>query len=188
MFKKIKEFIFNNIAKKRLTTIKRNRKFVNYNDAKSIFILFESDFSEKNQTIRNIIRALQQDNKKVTAWGYINKKEVNTAILPDFRILHHKQTNFFLKPDSTHLTELENIEFDLLIDLSLNQNLTLQYISLYANALCKVGVRNLEPQIYDFIIDIENLRNTADSDEETIDETYLFKQIIFYLKSIQSND
>lgn len=188
MFKKIRQFVFDNIAKRRLSTIKRNRKFVTYRSAKTILLLFESDFTEKNPTIRRIIQTLQQDNKKVTAWGYIDKKEVKTAILPDFRILHHKETDFLQKPKSEYISELESSEFDLLINLSANKHLTLEYINLYANAFCKIGVRKTEPQIYDFIYDIENLINTDEGSEESIDELYLFNQIIFYLKSIQSND
>lgn len=191
MFKKINEYLFRYRAKKYLSLITRERRFVNYEKAKTILLLFESEFSEKNPNIRKMIAQMQYDGKKVSAWGYIDKKEVATSILPDFRILHHKQTDFFQMPQISYLNELEDLEFDLLIDLSIHSVLPLQYIALYSNASCKIGVPKIDLQIYDFGIDIDlapSNNETGDEVENPIDENYLFNQIIFYLKSIQTND
>ena len=82
-------------------------------------------------------------------------------------------------------------KFDLLIDLTLKPLLPLQYVALYANALCKTGTRNTELQLYDFVLDIEKLmthKEDAETYEFQPDEAYLFQQIIFYLKSIQTKD
>lgn len=189
--KKLNNYLFNLRAKKYLNASVRERRFVSYDKAKTVLILFESDYNEKNPIIRRLISSLQQDCKKVSAWGFIDKKEVTTAILPDFRILHHKQTDFFQKPEISYINELENLEFDLLIDLTVHAVLPLQYIAMYANASCKTGTRKNDLPVYDFMLDIENMELSTESDESVenpIDETYIFNQIIFYLKSIQTND
>ncbi|NDP19666.1 MAG: hypothetical protein GZ091_01100 [Paludibacter sp.] len=192
--KKINNFLFQNRAKKYLNTNIREHRFVSYGKAKTILLLFESDFSEKNPQIRKIIHKLQQDGKKVCAWGFIDKKEVLTSILPEFRILHHKETDSFKKPLPSYINELDILEFDLLVDLTLKPIIPLQYIAMYAKALCKTGIKKTDLPIYDFMLDVDNLSSpidTSDSFETTnneIDETYLFNQIIFYLKSIQTND
>jgi hypothetical protein len=189
--KKLNNYLFNLRAKKYLNASVRERRFVNYGKAKTVLILFESDFNEKNPIIRRLISSLQQDCKKVSAWGFIDKKEVTTAILPDFRILHHKQVDFFQKPEFSYINELENLQFDLLIDLTVHPILPLQYIAMYANAYCKAGTRKNELPIYDFMLDVENVEVSTQGEETAenpIDETYLFNQIIFYLKSIQTND
>ncbi|MDD3321353.1 MAG: hypothetical protein PHS59_07905 [Paludibacter sp.] len=191
MFKKLNNFIFLHRAKKIINTSERERRFVNYNNAKSVLVLFESDFSEKNPEVRKIVYKLQQDRKKVSCWGFVEKKVVITSILPEFRILNHKETNFFQVPKTTFLNELENQQFDLLIDLTLKPILPLQYIALYANASCKTGIKNFQLPLYDFVLDIENLitkNEELETSEIQLDETYLFEQIIFYLKSIQTND
>jgi len=189
---KIKDYINNFLFKKRaqnyLNTTEREHRFVSYDKAKTVLILFESDYNEKNPNIRKIIQSLQQDGKKVSAWGFIDKKEVTSAILPDFRILHHQQTDFFHKPDPAFFRELENLQFDLLIDLSLQLHYPLEYIALYANAYCKTGLRKTELPIYDFMLDMESIKSTMDEEENPIDEIYLYNQIIFYLKSIQTTD
>ena len=191
MLKKINEFVFRFRAKKYLAETLRERRFVNYEKAKTILLLFESEFTEKNPNIRKMIAQMQQDGKKVSAWGFIDKKEVMTSILPDFRILHHKQTDFFQMPHISYINELEDLEFDLLIDLSVHSILPLQYIAMYAKASCKTGIRKNNLPIYDFVIDVDVLPTpdeNAEPIENPIDENYLFDQIIFYLKSIQTND
>ncbi len=194
MFKKLNDFLFKRRTKKYLELNPREKRFVTYDKAKSVLILFESEFSEKNLYIRRMINNLQLDGKKVSAWGYIDKKEVMTSILPDFRILHHKQTDFFQSPQESYINELENQEFDIMIDLSLRPLLPLQYIAVYAKALFKVGIHKSEFGIYDFVLDVESQTTPTEESENPeltdnlIDEIYLYDQIIFYLKSIQTTD
>ncbi len=186
--KKLNKFLFQKRAQKYLNTTVREHRFISYKQAKTVLLLFESNFSEKNLIIRRIIQNLQQDGKKVCAWGYIDKKEVTTAILPDFRILHHKQTDFFQRPLESYINELEANEYDLLIDLSIQPVLTLEYLALYANAACKTGIKKTDLAIYDFIVDVDNIEIPEESTENPVDQLYVYNQIIFYLKSIQSND
>ena len=75
--------------------------------------------------------------KKVSAWGFVKKKEVAAAILPQFRILCKKDVDFYGKPVVSHLRELEAMEFDLLIDLSLRPVIPLEYLTLCSNAKFK---------------------------------------------------
>jgi len=191
MFKILNNYLFKKRAQKYLSLEPREHRFVSYNKAKTILLLFESDYNEKNVYIHKIIAQLRQDGKKVSAWGFIDKKEVETAIFPDFRILHHKQTDFFHRPLESFITELQYSQFDLLIDLSLKPNIPLQYFALYAFAAFKTGIRKTELPVYDFVLDVESVSNSADSTEmteSTIDEAYLYQQIIFYLKRIQTTD
>ena len=187
----IRTFFFQITAKKHLSSTYRERRFVSYDKAKTVLILFESDYSEKNLNIRKMIYQLQQDGKKVSAWGYIDKKEVITSILPDFRILHYKQTDFFQKPMISYINELDDQTFDLLIDLTLKPLLPLQFVAVYAKAACKIGIHKSELPIYDFVLDVESLTVPIEDTEffeSPVDENYLFEKIIFYLKSIQTTD
>ena len=191
MFNILNNYLFNRRAQKYLNETPRIHRFVNYDKAKTILILFESDYAEKNPNIHKIIEQLQKDGKKVSAWGFINKKEIETAIFPDFRILHHKQTDFFHKPLASFINELKFVEYDLLIDLSLKQLIPLEYLALYAIASFKTGMRKTEIPVFDFVLDIEKATSASDSTETAesqVDEIYLYNQIIFYLKHIQTTD
>jgi len=188
---KINTYLFNTRAQKYMSITPREHRFVSYKKAKTILLLFESDYSEKNQNIHDIINELQRDGKKVTAWGFIDKKEIATAIYPDFRILHHKQTDFTHKPLVSFINELQNLKFDLLIDLTTKQVIPLEYLALYANVSFKAGIRKTKLPIYDFILDIDSVpieTESTEPSETTVDENYLYNQIIFYLKSIQTTD
>ena len=189
--KTLNNYLFQKRAQQYLSKTSRERRFINYDKAKSVLLLFESDLLENNQNVRKIIAQLQQDGKKVSAWGFIDKKEVSTSILPEFRILHRKHTDFFQRPVMSFVNELENQEFDLLIDLSIKPVVALEYIAMYANASCKTGLRKTNLPLFDFMLDLESLKipaESTESNEKTVDEIYLFEQIIFYLKSIQTKD
>jgi hypothetical protein len=75
-----------------------------------------------------------------------------------------------------------------LLDLSLNENIPLQYIALYSNALLKIGVRKTSFPLYDFILDIDSIVANLKTDHLPIDLLYIFNQIIFYLKKNTSCD
>lgn len=188
MFEKLIRYFFNKRVKKHLAEDTRERRFVNYNNARSIILLFESDYTEKNNDVRRIIQRIQADGKRVMAWGFINKKETTTAILPDFRVLHHKNADFLGKPNQSFIQELELQEFDLLLDLTVKEHIPLSYVGLYAKAACKAGVRKNEHNIYDFMIELPQIAEDEETPQEEPDATYVYNQIIFYLKSIQTRD
>jgi hypothetical protein len=191
MFDILNNYLFNRRAQKYLKETPRVHRFVNYDKAKTILLLFESDYAENNPTIHKIIDQLQKDGKKVSAWGFVNKKEIETAIFPEFRILHHKQTDFFHKPLASFINELKFVEYDLLIDLTLRPVIPLEYLALYAIASLKTGIHKTEIPVYDFLLAVEKESTASDSSETVeshVDEIYLYNQIIFYLKHIQTTD
>lgn len=188
MFEKIIGFIFKDRLKNHLKKLQRQRRFVNYINAQSIFLLFESDFAEKNVEVRRIIQKLTANGKKVISWGYIDKKQITTPILPDFRILNKKDIDFSQKPNESILSELAENKFDLLIDLTEKEIIPLQYIALYAIADFKTGIKRNNSKIYDFMMDMDGISNQSEENLVEINATFIYNQIIFYLKSIQTSD
>ena len=202
--KKLNQYIFRKRTEKHLQTAIRNRRFVNYENANTVLLLFESDYIEKNRYIRKVITQLVADGKKVTGWGYIDNKKATTAQLPSFKIMDKSSINWLECPKEQLLKELCEDEYDLLIDLSLNDHLPLQYICLYANAAFKTGMSRTSDDILDFKIKItpsisdemeadmkdENKVEFEDLNENMFhtDQQFLFEQITFYLKNIQTKD
>lgn len=207
VLKKLNEYIFKKRVAKFLKQSTRQKRFVDYKSAKTILLIFESDYVEKNRFIRKAISQLTSDGKKVYAWGFLRKKEISTAILPTFKILNQQQTDFTKQPKEFLLRELKDKTYDLLIDLTLQDVLPLQYVCLYANAAMKIGTSRTMDEVLDFVIgfptpekeesdDKKQLRNKENQPtfldlNETIfheKQQYVFEQIIFYLKNIQSKD
>lgn len=202
--KKLNQFLFKRRSATHLAATDRNRRFVNYENANTILLLFESDYIEKNRYIRKVIEMLTGDGKKVKAWGYLYNKKATTANLPSFKIMDKNSVDWFECPKEQLLKELREETYDLLIDLTLTNHLPLQYICLYANAAFKTGMSRNIDNILDFKIKIplqENIETFSENIEDNksdfedlnesmfhTDQQFLYELIIFYLKNIQTTD
>ncbi|MBP7151081.1 MAG: hypothetical protein KBA43_00270 [Paludibacteraceae bacterium] len=165
-------------------------KFLNYSDIHSILLLFEADDAEKNLQLKKIVHLLKADGKKVTAIGCLRSKKLKTEfpIFENLTIVDKSMTDFFEKPRHSVFKIIDGNKFDALLDLSLNESIPLQYISLYSNALLKIGIKKTSFPLYDFILDIDSILASLKAEQLSIDLIYIFNQIIFYLKNIQSCD
>lgn len=188
MLKKIRNRIFAMQAGKQLKSVERDKLFVSYNKAKTILLLFESTYSERNPGTKRIIETLTADGKKVVAWGFVEKKQITSAAYPEYRILHPGDLDLLHKPKHALLAELADQEFDLVIDITHQQWLALSYVVLYAKAKCKTGMQKPGPAIYDFAVDIDAYLEENNMNTDDLPFTFLYDQIIFYLKNIQTND
>jgi hypothetical protein len=185
---KLVNFVFKKRAKKYLKSDTRDKQFVNYDKAKSILLLFESNYSEKNPETKRIIQSLTADGKKVTAWGYVEKKNITSPAYPEYRIINYKNLGFFQKPHENLIQELLSHEYDLLVDISTRKIVALEYLVLLANAKCKTGMKKNNENLYDFAVDIESHLKENEILVDDLEYSFLYNQILFYLKSIQSND
>lgn len=188
---KLQNLIFTYYEKQVSKHIVRNKMFVSYDKIQRILLLYESDLMEKNQEINQIANQLRQDKKRVTTYGFVSKNEILTPILPNACIFGKKQINCFGKPIEI-INGLSEAEFDVIIDLTINECLPLQYILLYANASCKIGMQHNAHHLLDFVIQYPTTTTTNEETEgNTADELtpqQLYEQIGFYLKCIRSND
>lgn len=173
----IKESIFNYTRKKQP---QREKIFRNYADIRRVLIIFESDWLERHLQVKQLIKELQADGKEVSAWGFIDKKDRTTPILRDFRVVGTRETNVVGQLKKDVLTDFTREHYDVLIDLSVNNMLTLRYMALFADADFKVGKAvTSEPYLHDMMIALP---------DEQRDAAYLFDQIKHYLQSIQTKN
>lgn len=187
--KRIKYNAFIRTAAKFLKKEKRTQRFVSYEKANNILLLFSSDLQTDNPAIKQIVQFLKKDNKKVKCIGFINAKELPPhEESPEITLFCKKDINFLGKPEKKIINEATNQQIDILIDLSLTQPVPLLYLALYTNSPLKIGTKKFDIQLFDFILDISNKSKLNDTTLEAVDEQFLFNEIIFYLKSIQTND
>lgn len=169
---KFKDIIFKIVQKRHV----RTPRYQSYASAKTILLLFESDMQERNVQIKALIKQLQADGKEVNAWGYVRKKEAESSVLRDYRVLSERDYTFLGMPQDTIRQEIANRRYDILIDLNMNNLLPLKYLSLYAEADFRAGRQTEQPYMNDFMIDVKAESNPA----------FLFDQIIHYLKTIET--
>jgi len=131
---------------------------VNLTHAKSIGIVYQLfDVPDYNQ-VMEFVTQLQHDHKEVKALGFVQHKNLINRFLPklsyDFFSLNN--INWYNKPVSDRVQDFISREFDLLIDLTLNEHLPLKYIIGLSKARCKVGrFSNENARYYDLMIKIQ---------------------------------
>jgi hypothetical protein len=170
---KLRQFIFDYLRKKQP---ERQPRFPHLDQPLKIMLIYESDLLERNNLIKSFRQDLLRRQMDVTMWGYVEKKDIQTLILPQSRILGLADYNLWGKPRDYVVTDLKAEHYDLLIDLTTRPLLPLRYIAMLTDADFKVGL-NLGEGIHDMLIGIEN----AEVKE-------LYEQIMNYLTTIKSND
>ena len=181
--RKLKQFIFDYLRKK---MPERHPRFPHLDQPLKVMIVYESDLLERNDAIKSIRQDLLRRQMDVTMWGYVEKKEINTLILPQSRILGVGDYNFFGKPRDYVLEDLQAEQYDLLIDLTTRPSLPLRYITMYTNADFKVGL-NMGEGIHDMLISLPDL-TPEQGEEAAIEASWLYDQIMGFITTIKSND
>ncbi len=180
---KLKQYIFEYLRKKQEP---RNPRFPHFDQPLKVMIIYESDVLERNEAIKSIRQDLLRRQMDVTMWGYVEKKEITTLILPQSRILGVDDYNLLGKPRDYVLTDLLAEHYDLLIDLTTRPMLPLRYLAMYTDADFKVGM-NLGEGIHDMLISLPDL-SPEQGEEAEIEASWLYHQILSYLTMIKSND
>ena len=171
----IKEKIYHFVAKRQP---ERQAQWPHWGDVKSVLVLYESDMTEKNTPMRAIRSELQKHGIDAVFWGYVPKKEVQSAVLPQSRIVGTQAFNLWGYPRKEVLGDLLERHYDLVIDLNQSNALPLRYLCLLADAAFRAGIADSKDTPHDLQIQTPPQENP----------TFLFEQILHYLTEIQSND
>lgn len=180
----LRQFIYRQIAKRQPA---RAKVYRNFNDVKSILIIFESDYIERNTFIKNALAKLKEDGKNAEAWGYVDKNDSTTSTIAPFRIICNNDISKLTHiPKKESLSEMLSQHYDLLIDLRTKPCIPMQYMTLYANADLKAGAdiedaESCKVRPLDFMV---KLPQTDDENPEPDPQT-LFNEIIYYIRTIK---
>ena len=174
MWKKLQQYIF---AYQLRHMPKPPSKWLEWGQIRNILLLFESDYIERNDEIKQLRDRLLLEDKDVTIWGYVDKADITTLVLPQSRVVGPKSFTLFGTPREALLNDLQKREYDLLLDLTQHPSLPLQYLALYSRAQMKVGAHLLDG-IHDFMIQMPPQESPVP----------LFEQLKHFLNSIHTND
>ena len=155
----------------------RDVRFPKWDKVKTVLLIYDSDVMEKNADIREIVRRLMLEDKQVTMLGYVERKDVQSPILPQSRMLGWKDRNWLHQLSKDAASSIAEAEHDIVIDLTQTYCLPLHYAALFARAKFKVG-RHIMDGLHDFDIEMP---------EQEI-HTPLFDQIVHYIQTIESKD
>ena len=179
----LKQRIFNRALRK---TPARDPRFPHIDRPLKILLMYESDVLERNDALKTIRQDLLRRQMDVTMWGFVEKKEIASLILPQSRILGLADYNLFGKPREYVINDLKAEHYDLLIDLTTRPLRQLRYLALMADADFKVGL-NLGEGIHDMLLSLPDL-TPEEGENVSVEATWLYDQIMRYLTTIKSND
>lgn len=164
----------------------RTGRFPHVDRPLKVLLIYESDVLERNNAIKEIRQDLLRRQMDVTMWGFVEKKEIQSLVLPQSRILGLRDYNWLGKPRDYVLKDLQAEHYDLLIDLTNRQLLPLRYLAMLADADFKVGM-NLGEGIHDMLIAMPTATNEK-GEQLPVEAKDLYEQIMNYLTTIKSND
>lgn len=160
---------------------KRMRKVVNYHQAKEVGIIYPSDSESTFGLVKHFIEYLKEEHGivHILALGFVNEKE------PPFYHKHALNHDYFTLedlnwkglPDCQATNGFIDKDFDILIDLSKGDTISLSYVLERSKARFKVG-RLDDSDSYDLLMSMKL--------DSTLDQ--YIRQINHFLSSINHHE
>jgi hypothetical protein len=149
-------------------------------EAKSIGIIYNATEYISFEIVRDLVKQLSNNSISIKVLGYVESKKLIDQYLyrKGFDFFCKNDLNWYYKPVSTQTEDFINEPFDLLINLSLDYQFPIHYISSVSKALFKTGRYSAMDDSLDFMIDIEKEKETMRS---------LHRDIILEKKSLPEN-
>lgn len=156
---KIKQFFWNLSYNKEVSRLQREKKFISFIDALSIGILYNVGEEEEYKRFTAFVSSLQGEKKEIKALGYVKYNLIPHYCYPklSFDYIIKKNIAWFGKPSGDFVKDFINRDFDILINLNLDDNPLFQYICGLSCAKFKIGRYSQDNEKYlDFMVEAEN--------------------------------
>jgi len=175
----IREKFANSTIRQQVQDMDRKQKPINLDSARTLALLYYLPDESTYKTVELIIGRLSEFNLKIRVVCYTDLKIIPHYFIPKISqdIITAKDVTWRFQPQKPFVKEFINTEFDILIDLSLNEHLPLLYCAALSKAGLKVGRFEEDHQMfYDLMI--------HSAPDETIDS--FATQVIHYLSRINN--
>ena len=113
----------------------------NLAEARTVGILYIVNDVPDFAIVEEYVARLQRDHKDVKALGYVRNKFLISRFLPrlSYDFFSRRDVTWYYKPIHEKVRDFTQKEFDILIDLNLQDFFPLKYISGLSKAKCRVG-------------------------------------------------
>jgi hypothetical protein len=161
----LRNLTFEKNLKRELANNHRRRTNINSDEVNSIGILYHLSNEETYKVVANFISELKEDQKKVKALGYIDEKALPHYYSQKLTwdLITRKNTSWSNKPVVPFLKTFCDEEFDLLIDLTLEDYQPLIYAAAISKAQFKVGkYSEKNANIFDLMIHADQVQSVPE--------------------------
>lgn len=149
------------------------RQSVDFDKAHSIGILFDATELSSREAVLGYADQLKAAGKSVRLLAYFDNR-VESESFP-FHFFNKKNVDWLLRPTGHNVKEFLDHPFDILLNLSMEENPALEFIAALSQAHFRVGAFSKAIHCYDLMIDLPHSKSLPD----------LIKQIEFYLPKMQ---
>ena len=180
MFSQLKLKLGHYLLKKNLLQQDNSSELITLSNAKRIGVLFEANNSKSIQCVKRLVKYFVNLNLEIDALGLVNRRKEDSVHLSTIHVNYFNLSdlNFFGIPNSQKTQQFQDKEFDILINLSLDDNFQTKYLALMSNARYRVGVYGLDKSFnYDLMFKLK---------VRSLD--YLIEHLIYYLELIDKNN
>ncbi len=140
---------------KNKSQIKRSAKFINLDEAHSVLVLFELKDEQTFKEVERFAESLRLRGKQVKLWCYYPQNKLPLFFTPtgNQQCLTRKQLKWFPIPNEKAIAGFNEIQPDILIDLSQSDCYPMKYLATISGATLKVGENSDFNQfIFDLLI------------------------------------
>ncbi len=140
---------------RQLRQVSRQKQMTDFEDARSIGVLFDASSQEDWQQTQQFVRQLENSGKKVMAMGFFKHKKSSQHLIEQLHMGFFQPADFSwnLKINNARLTEFVGQPFDILFDLSAPELFHTKYLAGISAAGYKVGVFQQENvEVFDLMI------------------------------------
>ncbi len=168
------------VLERKLKKVQRKGRFHNYDTAKTLAILFDSDNKDEFSALDTFVKELKNKGLEVFVLVFNREKECPKI----FEKCHFqtycsvkKDFNFYRAPKTKEIQDFINKPFNVLIDLSLKETYSQQYVTALSKAEFKVGAAHIKHNYCDFFIQLKASSTLRD----------LIQQIDYYFMKFKIN-
>lgn len=156
MIRKIKESLGEKQLQRALKIHVRQKEFMNFEDIRSVGIIFDATNPENFNTVKAYATDLKQKGKRVHGVGFYDAKILPSNLSyskTDFDLFCLKDLQGMSTPASPYIKTFITEIRDLLIDINFENKFPLRYIAGMSYAKCKTGIDIPENKaIHDILI------------------------------------
>lgn len=145
------------VLRKQIRHLKRKVQSCNLDEANSIGVLFNATHSVSFDIVKNYVKELSLKHKNISVLGFVDSKQLIDHYLyrKGFEFFTRNELNWYNKPENDAVTAFLKEEFDVLINLNLDDIYPIKYILSLSKAKFKVGRLTDTHNYHDLMIDIE---------------------------------
>ena len=174
IFQSLRRKLHQRLLQQQLRHQRFSRHSIHFDKARSIGILFDATELSSRDTVLRYAEQLKAIGKSVRLLGYLDNRTESESF--SFHIFNKKDLDWLMRPKGHNVEEFLDHPFDILLNLSMEENPALEYIAALSQAHYRVGVFSKAIHCYELMIDLPTSQKLPD----------LIKQIEFFLQKMQS--